>query len=89
MTFACVDKSGSRIMLVEIDGRQGGFSIGVNAEEVTDISLRLGAWNATRFDGGGSTTLWKWENGAGAIANRPCDSKGERSCMNYMHVRIK
>ena len=34
-------------------------------------------------------TLWKWENGAGAIANRPCDSKGERSCMNYMHVRIK
>jgi len=33
--------------------------------------------------------LWKGENGAGAIANRPCDSKGERSCMNYMHVRIK
>ena len=89
MTFACVDKSGSRIMLVEIDGRQGGFSIGVNAEEVTDISLRLGAWNATRFDGGGSSAMWAKKDGVSGLVSRPSDKKGERSCMNYMYVRIK
>ena len=89
MTFACVDRSGSRIMLVEIDGRQEGFSIGVNAEEVTDISLRLGAWNATRFDGGGSSAMWAKKDGMSGLVSRPSDKKGERSCMNYMYVRIK
>lgn len=89
MTFACIDRSGSRIMLVEIDGRQEGFSIGVNAEEVTDISLRLGAWNATRFDGGGSSAMWAKKDGVSGLVSRPSDKKGERSCMNYMYVRIK
>ena len=45
-------------MGAQIDGRQVGFSIGVNAEEVTEIALRLGAWNSTRFDGGGSSAMW-------------------------------
>ena len=89
MTFACVDRSGSRIMLVEIDGRQEGFSIGVNAEEVTDISLHLGAWNATRFDGGGSSAMWAKKDGVSGLVSHPSDGKGERSCMNYMYVRIK
>lgn len=89
MTFACVDRSGSRIMLVEIDGRQEGFSIGVNAEEVTDISLRLGAWNATRFDGGGSSAMWAKKDVMSGLVSRPSDKKGERSCMDYMYVRIK
>ena len=57
--------------------------------QVAQRLIELGCVTALCLDGGGSTTLWKWENGAGAIANRPCDSKGERSCMNYMHVRIK
>lgn len=89
MTFACVDRSGSRIMLAEIDGRQEGFSIGVNAEEVTDISLHLGAWNATRFDGGGSSAMWAKKDGVSGLVSHPSDGKGERSCMNYIYVRIK
>ena len=89
MTFACVDKSGSRIMLVEIDGRQTGFSIGVNAEEVVDIAFRLGAYNSTRFDGGGSSAMWAKKDGASGLVSHPSDGKGERSCMNYMYVRIK
>ena len=89
MTFVCVDRSGSRIMLAEIDGRQTGYSIGVNAEEVTDISLHLGAWNATRFDGGGSSAMWAKKDGVSGLVSRPSDKKGERSCMNYMYVRIK
>lgn len=89
MTFVCVDKSGSRIMIAEIDGRQVGFSIGVNAEEVTEIALRLGAWNSTRFDGGGSSAMWAKKDGVSGLVSSPSDRKGERSCMNYMYVRKK
>lgn len=89
MTFACVDKSGSMIMLVEIDGRQPGFSIGVTAKEVTDIALSLGAWNSTRFDGGGSSAMWARKDGVPGLVSRPSDSNGERSCMNYIYVRKK
>ena len=89
MTFVCVDRTGSRIMLAEIDGRQTGYSIGVNAEEVTDISLHLGAWNATRFDGGGSSAMWAKKDGVSGLVSHPSDGKGERSCMNYIYVRIK
>lgn len=89
MTFVCVDKSGSRIMIAEIDGRQTGFSIGVNAEEVTEIALRLGAWNSTRFDGGGSSAMWAKKDGVSGLVSSPSDGKGERSCLNYIYIRKK
>lgn len=88
MTFVCVDKSGSRIMIVEIDGRTE-ISTGVKAAEVTEIALRLGAWNSTRFDGGGSAAMWAKKSGSSGLVSSPSDSKGERSCMNYIYVRQK
>ncbi len=88
MTFVCVDKSGSRVMIVEIDGRTE-ISTGVKAEEVTEIALRLGAWNSTRFDGGGSAAMWAKRSGSSGLVSSPSDSKGERSCMNYIYVRQK
>ena len=53
------------------------------------VMKKRGRDNAIRFDGGGSTTMWTWKEGAGVIANHPADANGERSGMNYMHVRIK
>lgn len=88
MTFVCVDKSGSRVMIVEIDGRTE-ISTGVKAAEVTEIALRLGAWNSTRFDGGGSAAMWAKRSGSSGLVSSPSDSKGERSCMNYIYVRQK
>ena len=90
MPATCIgaDQAGTTVKLVCVDGRTS-IDTGMNYWQLYMTMKKLGLHNAIRFDGGGSTTLWKWENGAGAIANRPCDSKGERSCMNYMHVRIK
>lgn len=90
MPATCIgaDQAGTTVKLVCVDGRTS-VDTGMNYWQLYMTMKKLGLHNAIRFDGGGSTTLWKWENGAGAIANRPCDSKGERSCMNYMHVRIK
>ena len=90
MPATCIgaDQAGTTVKLVCVDCRTS-IDTGMNYWQLYMTMKKLGLHNAIRFDGGGSTTLWKWENGAGAIANRPCDSKGERSCMNYMHVRIK
>lgn len=88
MTFVCVDRSLSKVMIVEVDGRTT-VSTGVTAAEVTEIALRLGAWNSTRFDGGGSSAMWAKKDGVSALVTSPSDSKGERSCMNYIYVRQK
>ncbi len=88
MTFVCVDRTGARVMIVEVDGRST-ISTGINAEETTEIALRLGAWNATRFDGGGSAAMWVKNDGVSGLVSVPSDSKGERSCMNYIYVRQK
>jgi exopolysaccharide biosynthesis protein len=43
----------------------------------------------TRFDGGGSSAMWAYTDGAGALVNTPSDEKGERSCMNYIYIRAR
>ena len=49
-------KDGIVLMLV-IDGRRPGHSIGVDMIELTNIMLNYGAYNASNLDGGGSSTI--------------------------------
>lgn len=59
------------IYLVEVDGRQAGFSVGMTYSELADYMLnKLGCTEALNLDGGGSATMWV----AGQVANSP--SKG-------------
>ena len=55
------------------------------------IAKKLGGWNMTRFDGGGSSTMWVYDQSqsSGKTVNRVSDSKGERSYLNSMLVSIK
>jgi exopolysaccharide biosynthesis protein len=43
--------------IVMIDGRQKGYSIGMNFSEMIDLSLRLGLTEAYNLDGGGSAIM--------------------------------
>ncbi len=43
--------------IVMIDGRQKGYSIGMNFKEMIDLSLRLGLTEAYNLDGGGSAIM--------------------------------
>lgn len=90
MTFPVVSQDAKTVWLVEIDGRQPLYSIGVMGYEMFRIAKKLGGWNMTRFDGGGSSCMWVYDpdKSSGKIVNSVSDSKGERSCMNYMLVRI-
>lgn len=49
-------KDGIVLMLV-IDGRRPGHSLGVDMLELTNIMLKYGAYNASNLDGGGSSSL--------------------------------
>ena len=91
MTFPVVSEDRKTVWLVEVDGRQSEYSYGVKGYEMFRIAKKLGGWNVTRFDGGGSACMWVYDSSqsSGKIVNRVSDSKGERSCLNYMLVRIK
>ena len=95
ITFVAVDQAGTKVWLILVDGRQIDLSAGVwnsmglKAYEMAQVALRLGAYNMTRFDGGGSSAMWVYADGAGALVNTPSDEKGERSCMNYIYIRAR
>ena len=92
-TFPVVSQDRTKVWLVEVDGRQvsnGWYSLGVKGYEIYRIAKKLGGWWVTGMDGGGSSAIWVYNSSnGGALVNRPCDSKGERSCMTYVLVREK
>ena len=56
-TAAGVSSDGKKLILLTVDGRNTGHSLGVTRPELADLLKQYGAWNAINLDGGGSTTL--------------------------------
>ena len=56
-----------RIILVAVDGRQPGYSVGLSNFELAQALVRLGAITGMALDGGGSTTMAF----DGTLLNRP------------------
>jgi hypothetical protein len=71
------------ILLVTVDGRNPGVSVGMTLIGFADYMKSLGAVYAVNLDGGGSTTMWVAGQG---IVNKPCDSTGERPVTNAVLV---
>ena len=74
------DSAADRLLLVTVDGRQPGYSVGMTLRELTALLLRLGATDAVNLDGGGSTAMVV----GGRVVNRPSDEAGERSVGNAL-----
>ena len=64
-----------RIVLITVDGRRAGYSVGMTNFELALLLMRLGVWTGSALDGGGSSTM-AYE---GTLLNRPSDPGGERS----------
>jgi hypothetical protein len=66
-----------RILMVTVDGRQAGYSIGVTLSEMGRLMASLGAKDAFNLDGGGSTLMAKRSltSGRFTVANRPSDGR--------------
>lgn len=76
---SAVGWSRTHFILVEVDGRQHGLSVGMTLEELGATLQRWGAEEGINLDGGGSATFWC----NGAIQNSPCDG-GERAIANSL-----
>lgn len=63
-----------RLLLITVDGRRRGHSVGMTLSEFAREFERLGATWALNLDGGGSSTMVV----RGKVVNRPSDKGGER-----------
>jgi hypothetical protein len=87
-TIVGVASRGRRILLITIDGRQPGYSVGTTLRESARVALALGATEAINLDGGGSTTMVVARTGPDStrfeVVNRPSDAQGERAVGNAL-----
>jgi len=70
-TAVGISRDGWTLILLVVDGRQPGFSVGTTPRELADLLIAEGAWQAMRFDGGGSSTMWL--RSKGGVVNSPSD----------------
>jgi len=63
-----------RILLITVDGRRPGVSLGLSLPALAELLIRHGAREAINLDGGGSTTMLV----KGRLVNQPSDQSGER-----------
>ena len=74
-----VDRTGKIAWLVVVDGRQRGFSEGMNLHELALRMKQLGCWDAMNMDGGGSSVMGLLnEEGKMQVFNSPSDRRRDR-----------
>jgi len=92
-TAVGLNQGGTRLIIVVVDGRQPGYSEGVTLSELAEIMVEQGAYRATDFDGGGSSTLvMADENGKAVLLNSPVHQgiPGlERPVANHLGIYAK
>jgi hypothetical protein len=71
-TAVGVNKAGTMLIIVVVDGRQPGYSNGATLQELAQILVDNGAERGMELDGGGSSTLvMADENGNAVVLNSP------------------
>lgn len=89
-TIVGVAAGGRRLLLITIDGRQPGYSVGTTNRESAQVALALGATEAINLDGGGSTTMVVARQRGDApvfeLVNKPSDPQGERPVGNALVI---
>ncbi len=73
------------VLFVVIDGRQPGYSLGIDMVELTDLLVKYKAYNAANLDGGASSSLVV----NGKLYSKPCavSATGERWIPNAWMVK--
>jgi hypothetical protein len=71
----------NHLVFVVVDGRQPGYSEGVDLDELAQIMIDLGATTAYNLDGGGSSTMYF----DGEVVNSPSNG-GERGTSDILYI---
>jgi phosphodiester glycosidase len=74
-----------KILLLTVDGRQPGVSVGMSLQMLAELLLEFGAVEAMNLDGGGSTTMVVQDK----VVNKPSDQTGERPVSDAILVFSK
>jgi len=74
-----------KFLMITVDGRQPGVSVGMSLQELAEYLLSLGAVDAMNLDGGGSTTMFL----DGKVVNTPSDKEGERKVGDAILVSLR
>lgn len=74
-----------KFMMITVDGRQPGVSVGMSLYELANYLLSLGVTDALNLDGGGSTTMFL----DGKVVNTPSDKEGERKVGDAILVTLR
>lgn len=72
---AGIDRSGKKLWLMIIDGKQPLYSEGVTKVELSQLFAKLGVDKAINLDGGGSTTLVVDTGNGATVLNAPIHAK--------------
>ena len=72
-TFIGMTEDSRIVYVFVLDGRQPGWSEGLQMQDMMDICLATGCYRAVNFDGGGSTTLVARNPEGFVVMNRPSD----------------
>jgi exopolysaccharide biosynthesis protein len=74
-----------KFLMMTVDGRQPGVSVGMSLQELAEYLFSLGAVDAMNLDGGGSTTMFL----DGKVVNTPSDKEGERKVGDAIVVTLR
>jgi len=85
-TIMGIDKEGSKLFLMVVDGRQPAYSMGIGLKEAADILLTLGCYEAMSCDQGGSACMYL--KSAEGIVSRPSDDGRERFTYNHFGIKF-
>jgi hypothetical protein len=66
------DTSKKTLILIEVDGYQPGWSVGIRQDDFAKLFADYGATTAMELDGGGSATMWA----NGKLVSKPSDGNG-------------
>lgn len=84
---AAVNREGTKLWLIAVDGKQPLYSEGITIAELRKIVMDLGVYAALNLDGGGSTTLVMSTNQGSRVLNAPIHTRipmRERPVANHL-----
>ena len=89
-TVVGLNKKNTRLVIMVVDGRKPGVSIGMTLEELARKLVRLGCYAAFNLDGGGSSIMALRDPAAGKyrILNTPSTGR-ERAVANVLGVTVE
>ncbi len=93
-TAVAIDRSGTTMYWIVVDGRQPDYSEGVTLTELAEICKEAGGWTAIALDGGGSSTLVAQSaDSAPTVLNCPIHGRHPPGCQrpvaNHLGLRVR